>query len=50
MKKIILFLILMVSVVSCDKFKKNQSGQESPESVSEQEMIDESDEKNPSAI
>jgi hypothetical protein len=44
MKKIIMFLILMVSVVSCDKFKKNQSGQESPESVSEQEMIAESDE------
>ena len=44
MKKNILFLILMVLVVSCDKFKKNQSGQESPESVSEQEMIDESDE------
>ena len=44
MKKIILFLALVVSVVSCDKFKKNPSGQESTESVSEQEMIDESDE------
>lgn len=44
MKKIILFLALMVSIVSCDKFKKDQSGQESPDGVSEQEMIDETDE------
>ncbi len=44
MKKIILFLALMVSIVSCDKFKKDQSGQESPDNVSEQEMNDNADE------
>lgn len=43
MKKIILLLILTISVTSCDKFKKNQSEQESPESVPEQEIIDETE-------
>ena len=44
MKKIVLFLVLMVFVVSCDKLKKNQSEQEGPDTVPDQEMFDQSEE------
>lgn len=44
MKKIMLLLVLIVSVASCDKLKKNQSDQEGPENMPDQEMMDPSEE------
>lgn len=44
MKKIMLLLVLLVSVASCDKLKKNQSDQEGPENMPDQEMMDPSEE------